>query len=342
LEHFARNLPEWGVVGCSRRHPTFGPRSEYICADLLDADATRNAFASSNDITHVLYAANLDLPNFAAAWTEKDHIEFNLRMLRNTLDGLEAAGAPLRSFAFLQGTKAYGVHLGPLKAPARESDPMHMPPSFYHAQQDYVFNRQRNSPWTWTIYRPQIVTGICPGAPINIISSVAVYCVISRELGLPLRFPGHLYAGLVEMVDARLMARAAAWGALNPQASANQIFNVANGDVVDWNVLFEQLARHFNMELGRPQRMSMAAMMADKEPVWDAIVKKYELAPLSYRDVQGTWAAMDFLFVMGNSEPPPIVSTVKIRKAGFTDCVDTEQMFIDYIREMQELRHIPK
>jgi hypothetical protein len=263
-------------------------------------------------------------------------------MLANTLDAVEAAGAELESVAFLQGTKAYGVHLGPLKVPARESDAMHMPPSFYHAQQEYVVERQKSSRWSWTIYRPQIVTGICPGAPINIISSIAVYCVISRELKLPLRFPGHLYAGLVEMVDARLMARAVAWGASNPQASANEIFNVANGDVVDWNVLFARLAKHFDMELGRPQRMSMTAMMADKEPVWNAIVKKHDLLPLSYQDVQGTWPAMDFLFVMGNAEPPPIVSTIKIRKAGFADCADTEEMFMGYIREMQDLRHIPR
>jgi hypothetical protein len=51
---------------------------------------------------------------------------------------------------------------------------------------------------------------------------------------------------------------------------------------------------------------------------------------------------MDFLFVMGNSEPPPIVSTIKLRKAGFTECADSEDMFMNYIEEMQQLRHLPR
>jgi nucleoside-diphosphate-sugar epimerase len=232
--------------------------------------------------------------------------------------------------------------LGPIKVPAREREPMHMPPSFYHAQQDYVFERQRGQDWSWTIYRPQIVIGLCPGAPINHVSAIGAYCAISRELGVPLRFPGPLYAGLVELVDARLLASAIAWGMSNPQAAANETFNVTNGDVLDWNNLFPRLARHFDMELDRPQTMSLATMMADKAPVWDRIVEKYDLQRLAYGDIAGNWMAVDYAVnYMGLQQPPAILSTIKIRQAGFHECRDTEDVFLGYIKEMQQARYLP-
>ncbi|MBV9994127.1 MAG: SDR family oxidoreductase [Caulobacteraceae bacterium] len=343
MEHFLSHRPDWAVAGASRKAPPVATRAHYVTVDLTDRAATMTALGTMGDVTHVLYTAVLDQPTFSAAWTEATHIETNLGMLKNVLDALEAAKAPLENFAFLQGTKAYGVHLGPIKAPARERDPMHMPPSFYHAQQDYVFERQRGRAWSWTIYRPQIVVGLCPGAPTNHISAIGAYCAISRELGLPLRFPGPLRAGLVELVDARLLASAIAWGMSNAQASANQIFNVTNGDVLDWQNLFPRLARHFGMELERPQTMSLATMMADKGPVWDRIVAKHDLQRLSYGDISGNWMGLDYtVHYMALQQPPPILSTIKIRQAGFHECRDTEDMFLAYIEEMQEARYLPR
>ncbi|WP_235399147.1 SDR family oxidoreductase [Sphingomonas sp. SRS2] len=342
MEYFLDHHPDWDVLGTSRKPPTVPTRADYVCVDLLDGAATKEAFAKHGDVTHVVYSAILDLPRMAEAWTGQDHIGTNLAMMRNALEAIEASGAPLENFAFLQGTKAYGVHLGPIKVPARESDAMHFPPSFYHAQQDYIFEAQKGKNWSWSIYRPQIVCGVCPGAPINMVQSIAVYCAISRELGLPLRFSANLYAGLVELVDARIVAGAMAWGAHNLDKSANQVFNIANGDVLDWNNLFPKLARHFGMEIDRPQSICLDDMMADKGPLWDNMVKKYDLAPLTYDEVKGNWQSIDFIFRMGNQEPPPIVSTIKLRQSGFHDCRDSEDMFIDYIKEMQDLRHLPR
>ena len=340
MEHFANNCSDWKVVGTSRRAPVTGTKADYICVDLLDWEATKAAFASLGDVTHIVYTAVLDKPEMVAGYTDLDHVATNLRMFKHALEAVELTGAPIENVTLMQGTKAYGVHLAPMKVPARERDPMHMPPSFYHSQQDYLFEHQQGRAWSWTIYRPQIVCGICPGAPLNLVSSVGVYCLISRELGLPLRFPANPYAGVVEVIDARIIARAIEWGMNTPQTAANEIFNLANGDVVDWNNLFARLARHFGMELDRPQPLSLAAMMVDKAPVWDRIVRKYGLEPLSYADVMGSWQAVDFVLRMGNASPPPICSTIKLRKAGFHDCCDSEDMFIDYISELQAMRHL--
>ena len=38
--------------------------------------------------------------------------------------------------------------------------------------------------------RPQTLCGFSPGSPMSILPAIAVYAAISKELGLPLRFPG--------------------------------------------------------------------------------------------------------------------------------------------------------
>ena len=38
----------------------------------------------------------------------------------------------------------------------------------------------------------------------------------------------------------------------------------------------------------------------------------------------------------------PTMSTVKLRKAGFGECVDTEEMFLRWFSEMQDMCVLPK
>ena len=67
---------------------------------------------------------------------------------------------------------------------------------------------------------------------MNMIAAIGAYAAISRQLGLPLVYPGS-GTRVTEATDARLLARAIAWSGRTP-AAANQIFNVANGDVFIW------------------------------------------------------------------------------------------------------------
>lgn len=59
--------------------------------------------------------------------------------------------------------------------------------------------------------------------------------------------------------------------------------------------------------------------------------------------VGGSFELTDLTFAYGaESAPPPIlVSTVKIRQAGFHDCLDTEDMFRNLIARYQALGWIP-
>jgi hypothetical protein len=57
----------------------------------------------------------------------------------------------------------------------------------------------------------------------------------------------------------------------------------------------------------------------------------------------GPAAGSDFIFVYGAEEPPPpaLVSDVKIRDAGFTEVMDTEETFRYWLGLLMERRVLP-
>src|SRR5690606_32193394 len=99
--------------------------------------------------------------------------------------------------------------LGPFKNPAREDDARHMPPNFYFDQQDLLTERSANKGWSWSCARPHVICGLALGNPLNLISVLGVYATISRELGVPLRFPGKpgAFETIYQATDAGLLAR---------------------------------------------------------------------------------------------------------------------------------------
>src|SRR3954447_19704053 len=181
-----------------------------IQTDLTDADATAAALRDAADTTHVFYAALAPDPDLA---TEAAR---NAAMLGNLLDGLETASAPLQRVIIYQGFKIYGIHLGAkVPTPARESDPPHMPPNIYLAQEAQLRKRAERSSWDYVALRPDVVVGDIYGNPMNIALVIGVFAEISRALGIPMRFPGTdaAYRQLVQVTDAGLLARASAWAA---------------------------------------------------------------------------------------------------------------------------------
>ena len=52
----------------------------------------------------------------------------------------------------------------------------------------------------------------------------------------------------------------------------------------------------------------------------------------------------DFAFGFGardQTPPPMLVSTIKLRQAGFADCMDTEDCFRKWIKRFQDLKWLP-
>lgn len=331
--HIAGHLLEagWDVVGAARGEPRRAAGWRLLRVDLADADAVRRALASEPGITHVFWGARAPHPD---PGTEA---RTNTAMLANVLDAL-GDSATLEHVCLVHGTKWYGSHLGPFATPALEDDPPHLPPNFYVDQAALVAARAGASRWRWSTLRPGVVCGVSLGHPHNLVAAIAAYAAICRALGLPLRFPGTraCFEAVSQVTDARLLARAAAWAATDPRA-ADGHFNVTNGDLFRWKRLWPRLARHLGMEAGDVQTVPLARLMADKEPLWRELVRRHGLRELPLSDV-ADWAYADMTF---RQDWDHISSTLKARRHGFDDCVDTESMFVECLDRYRDERIVP-
>jgi nucleoside-diphosphate-sugar epimerase len=327
-----REQEDWRVIGLSRRGGESTGAIRHMSVDLLDREDTQRRLGGLNDVTHVFYAAYQDRPD------PIELVEPNRRMLVNTLEAIEPVAPGLRHVQLMQGYKVYGAHLGPFKTPARESDPPFLGPEFNVEQQAYLEAAQRGKRWTWSALRPSVVCGVALGIPMNLVTVIAVYAAISRHLGVPLRFPGRTgaYRTLIEMTDAGLLARAMVWAATDPRAS-NQAFNINNGDLFRWEEMWPRLAAQLGVGVAPGLPMSLAARMADKEPVWDAIVAEHGLEPTPFSDVS-SWAFGDAVF---SWDYDLIADGSKARRHGFHEYVDTGEMFARLFDELRARRIIP-
>jgi nucleoside-diphosphate-sugar epimerase len=196
----------------------------------------------------------------------------------------------------------------------------------------------------WTIMRPQIVFGGAIGAAMNLIPAIGAWAVLRKEEGKPLSFPGGANA-ILEAVDADLLARALAWAGEAPSAR-NQIFNVANGDVFLWRNVWPVIANSLGMEVAAPEPESLAETLGSPTAAaaWDRVRSKYALAAPALSEFIGqSHYYADFCFAYGLEEAggAAIVSTVKLRQAGFHDVIDTEDMFRRWFKWFQEKKLLP-
>jgi nucleoside-diphosphate-sugar epimerase len=331
-EHWA-SLPDAQVYGLSRRSAPMPMGVEGISADLLDREDLHRELGRISGITHIVFGAYVEKP------TPTERSQTNVAILQNLLDVVEETSPSLRHVTFYQGGKAYGADLGPFKTPAREDDLRLMPPNFYYDQEDFLRERQQGKAWHWTALRPEATIGFGLGNPMNLGMSIAVYAAISKELGLPLRFPGteKSYAVLYQITSADILAKATTWAGLS-EAAKNEIFNITNGDYFRWRYLWPRIAAMFDMPPADPIPTPLTVYMADKKPVWEAIVRKHGLQPLSYESVS-SWPFADAILRL--MEHDNIASTIKARRAGFHDCIDTEEMFKNFFANLRKGQVIP-
>ena len=342
VRHFAQ-LKDWDVIGVSRRIPAGLEGVTLLSVDLTDQRCCAEVFGQMPDVTHVVYAAVNETPGLIQGWRDREQMATNLAMLENLCEPLMAAAQGLQHVSLLQGTKAYGAHLAPVAIPARERQPRHPHENFYWLQEDYLRAKQVGKSWQWTIWRPQLIFGDAIGSNLNVIPAIGAYAAVRREAGLPLSFPGGP-PFVFEAVDSDLLARAMEWAATTP-AAGNEIFNITNGDVFVWQNVWPMIAEAVGMKVGPPQPLSLAQEMPKRAAEWAAIVRKYALrAPTSLQAFVGeSFSLTDFCFAYGMdlTPPPMLVSTIKLRQAGFHDCLDTEDMLRKWFCRFQELQLLP-
>lgn len=335
--------PDFEVVGAARRRPAGLPEAvELLSIDLQDAAATREALGRLDDVTHLVYAALYEEPGLIAGWRSQEQMAINLDMLRNALDPL-CEVAPLEHVSILQGTKAYGAHVEPMRVPGRERNPRHQHENFYWLQEDELRRLAERDGFGWTVFRPVVIFGEAIGGNMNPIPAIGTYAAVLRAAGEPLHWPGGV-ASITEAVDADLVGDAVHWAATHDVAR-DQIFNVANGDVFTMRNVWPAIAESLGMEMGEDRPVQLAQEMPARQAEWAAIHRRFELtSPADVVSFVGqSFIYTDMLAGFGNTRlrPPALVSTIKLRQAGFNQCMDTEDMLQKWIALHQRKGLLP-
>lgn len=320
------------VIAVSRRAPDFPTRASHLAIDLNDRESCERMFAQASGATHLVFCA------YQEGRTPAEQVSVNLTMLRNAVAGLEKHAPGLRHVTLMQGGKAYGAHIGAFPTPAKESDPRHMPPNFYYDQEDFLRTACEGKRWSWTALRPEAVAGLAIGTPMNLLMVIAVYGALARKLGVPMSFPGPraAYDALYQVTDARLLASAVDWAG-ETELCRGQIYNITNGDYFRWSKVWPRIAEFFSVPAGEPFALSLQETMADKGPQWDELVAAHSLRPYAYRDIV-SWKFGDAILKTCYDN---ITSTIKARRHGFVDCIDTEEMYLELLQKLRESRVIP-
>jgi nucleoside-diphosphate-sugar epimerase len=320
----------WRVTASGRRATFPFEGVEYIPADLTSSAATRAAFQDQAAVTHLFFAA------FRYNSDSYEEIAVNVAILQNTLDALRAAGARLQRVLIYQGGKAYGALLGPVRTPAKESDPRVPGPLFYYDQEDLLYARGAKEGFAVTVLRPDYIQGFGLGSYANLINTVAVYGTICKAVGIPMYFPGgpQAFESLLQLTDARLLARGSIWAALADDRQ-NALYNITNGDLFRWSNVWPRLADYFGVAPGHPMHIDLKLFMRDKGPLWAELKRKYGLS-VNLDEIQN-W---DQAYIM-NARSDMHSSTIRIRKAGFHECLDSDDRFFELFDEMRARKYIP-
>jgi nucleoside-diphosphate-sugar epimerase len=341
-------LPDWEVVGVSRRSP-FVPlgRARHIPVDLLDEAQCRELFGTMDDVTHVAYCAvNEKEGDMIAGWQDPAQAAKNMAMLRNVFDPLVAVAKDFRQISLVHGGKAYGAHLWDraMPTPFKETLPRIPHENFYYRHEDYIAAKQSGQDWAWTVFRAAMIAGDSIGSNMNSYLVLGVFAALSKEAGLPLPQPTGTSV-VTDVADADLIADGLRWAATSPKAR-NEIFNITNGDIFRLHDAFPIVAETLKMELGPPQDFEIITELKKLLPLWPGVVRKYGLrAPPDPSALFGESLEVGSSWTV-RIAPADVVryglkSTIKIRQAGFHGCMDTAEMVRKYMRRYQELGIIP-
>jgi nucleoside-diphosphate-sugar epimerase len=334
LIEYLDSRKDWAVKAVARRMPDFETAADVRSLDLLDPAALAEAASWLKDVTHIFFAA------YQEKATAQELSAVNVAMLSNVVEAVEKAADGFRHVSFIQGGKAYGAHFGLYKTPAKETDPRHFGTNFYYDQEDYLRDASQSKRWGWTALRPDIIFGFAVGNPMNLGNLIAVYASLCKETGVPLRFPASpkAYSILANGTDARLLAKAMEWAALN-ESCYGEIFNITNGDIFRWSHILPRIAGSFGIDCTDPQTFSLTDTMADKGPLWDEMVKKYGLKPYRLPDL-ANWSFGDFIF---NVEHDAFFDVGKARRFGFHEMqLDSTDELVTLLQRLQQLKVIPQ
>ena len=333
LCQYLEHQNDWEVIVTSRSALDYKSDSTFIALDLTDPLTIKQESDALKKVTHVFFSAYLEGQTLAEETLR------NELALKNLVVELEASAPDLKRIVFIQGGKAYGAHLGKYKTPAKETAPRHFPPNFYYSQEDYLRFQSEGKQWSWTAIRPDIVTGIAIGNPMNIVNVIAIYASFCQELNVPFRFPGsdEAYHALINVTGADVLAKAMVWAGEEEQCR-DEIFNITNGDLFRWSDAWPQIARFFELELAEPLTFSLHEFMADKELLWTEMLLKHGLVHHPLHELV-QWPFGDFIFSVKHDA---FFDVNKARRAGFQEMnLDSVQHMLRIFQTLRDQKIIP-
>jgi nucleoside-diphosphate-sugar epimerase len=343
IEHFCRR--GWTVTALSRRPPVVPDdcRFDAVATDLADARACRDTIAALRPVTHMIYAAVKETTGLVSGWSDTGLMAENGRMFANILDPVAASGH-LQHLSLLQGAKAYGAHRHPVTTPAKEDRPRDDHPNFYWLHEDHAGLRAAEAGFALTIFRPQILLGSAPGAAMNPVAAIGAYAALCREMGLPFAYPGSAPT-LWELVDTGLLAEAFAWAIEEPRAHG-QTYNITNGDGFVLKHAWPELAASLGLIAGGQAPRSLPAFFAQPDAIaaWDRLKRRHGLRSPDLPALLGeSHNYLDLLLGtrIADKTVPVLLSTIKIRQAGFAPCRDSLASLVRWLRQMAALRLLP-
>jgi len=336
--HLIRELlaADWTVIATQRRVPDVQPASHRLVP--LDLDDATGVEARLNDVgraaavTHLFFLARVWRPGYLIEREE------NVAALRAVLDIVQDWPA-LQHVQLIHGLKWYGSTAGPFPTPARETDPRPAAPHFYYDQRDLLAARQQGRRWTWTTLRPHCVSGVALGSPSNIMLGMGAFAALAAGRGTHVLFPSSVAAfeARLTYTSADLLARAMRWAA-TAESARNQDFNVANGDEFRWCDVWPMVASLFGAAAGPATRVRLSWEIPGRAQDWQDLSSRHHLA------VSDITRLVDWHFVDASLalEWDQVMSTEKIRAAGFDEAVDTPAMIGALLREYQRQAILPQ
>jgi hypothetical protein len=141
-----------------------------------------------------------------------------------------------------------------------------------------------------------------------------------------------------------LIARACLWAADVAEAR-NEIFNITNGDVWVPGHQWDAICAMLGVTPGPARPFDFARFIDEKSAVWDRVVRRQNLRLISLSALLGeSHHYLNLLMCNGQAAapwPPALVSTIKIRQAGFGDCMDTLSGMHYWFRRLAERGILP-
>ncbi|KAK4147309.1 uncharacterized protein C8A04DRAFT_9097 [Dichotomopilus funicola] len=354
-------------------------RVEHLAVDFLSepSEIAKHLQGKIDHVDHIFYFSYVQPApkgDVMDLWANADELaRVNVELFENFVGALRQTTLTPRRFMLQTGSKHYSFYLGPASIPAFETDPrVTLDRNFYYEQEDTLVGYCSAVGATWSVARPSYIVGAVRDGTLNHLIGFGIYAAVQAELGQPICFPGDYSAWDREQVQSSglLNAYFEEWLVLAGDKTANEAFNIHDGQSFTWGRLWPYLARWYGVQWEPPSteegkyrvmqlpypttprgygpQLTMRSTFSllewsfqpHVEAAWRRLADRHQLVLDPFDD---RYRARIFSFsdsaVIGDA--PMTTSVRKARDCGFFGTVDSYESIFDSLRALARLRLVP-